>query len=106
MTDQPQTIPATIDLRKYIDTTFFGERPHVRGRRVPVSFIASNAEVNGWSVSELADNFGLSETQVLAALLYYREHQAKIDAQDAEEIRLFDEMYEKFRLFGTWEMDQ
>lgn len=33
------------------------------------------------TVAELADDFTLSEEQVLAALLYYREHQAELDAQ-------------------------
>ena len=30
-------VPATVDLSKYIETRFFGERPHIRGRRLLVS---------------------------------------------------------------------
>ena len=90
-------IPATVDLRKYIDTTLYGERPHIRGRRVLVSMIAANEEENQWGTSRLAKEFSLSEEEVLAALLYYREHKAEIDQQDANEQEKFDEMY---RLHG------
>ena len=92
-----ETAPTTVDLSKYIEVRLYGERPHIRGRRVLVSMIAANAEHNNWTVSELAYNFGLSEEQILAALLYYREHKAEIDMQDVEEQKLFDEMY---RLYG------
>jgi uncharacterized protein (DUF433 family) len=84
--------PATVDLSKYIETRFFDERPHIRGRRVPVATVAYNVRTNQWTVSETAHNFTLSEAEVLAALLYYQEHQAKIDRQEEEENRLFDEM--------------
>ena len=90
------SIPTTVDLRKYIDTAFFGKQPHIRGRRVLVSMIAANAEDNNLSVSELASEFTLLEEQVLAALLYYREHKEEIDHQDAEEQAAFDEMYERY----------
>ena len=55
--------------------------------------IAANARENDWSVARLAHKFTLSEAEVLAALLYYDEHKAEIDRQDADEQRLFDEMY-------------
>ena len=90
-------IPQVVDLSKYIETRMMEERPHIRGRRVPVSFVAVGAEVHRWNIQELAYEFTLSEEQVLAALLYYREHKAEIDAQDVEEQRLFDEMH---RLHG------
>lgn len=85
-------IPTTADLRKYIDFKFFGDRPHIRGRRVWVSMIAANAEANQWNIPHLSHEFTLTEEEVLAALLYYREHKTEIDRQDAEEQRLFDEM--------------
>ena len=43
----------------------------------------SNMIGNHLSISELAYQFTLNEEQVLAALLYYREHKDEIDAQDA-----------------------
>ncbi len=85
--------PATVDLRKYIETRLFGERPHIRGRRVPVATIAYNARTSNMHVAELAYDFGLKEVEVLAALLYYEEHRGEIDAQEAAEQALFDEAY-------------
>jgi uncharacterized protein (DUF433 family) len=87
-------VPDKVDLSKYIDTQLMGERPHIRGRRLPVSFIAANAAANGWNIQELAYEFTLSEEQVLAALLYYREHKAQIDAQDATEQQLWDQLHD------------
>jgi len=98
-----EAIPTMVDLRKYIDQHFYGERPHIRGRRLLVSMISANAEANHMSVSELAYDFSLSEAQVLAALLYYREHKAEIDQQDIEEQKLFDDMQ---RLYGEHTKDE
>jgi uncharacterized protein (DUF433 family) len=69
-----------VELTKYIDTHYFGPRPHIRGRRVPVATIARSAHNHKWGVAELAYNYTLSEAQVLAALLYYEEHRDEIDA--------------------------
>lgn len=55
-----------------------------------VAIIAYNHRRNGWTLAETAYNFTLSEGEVLAALLYYDEHKAVIDAQEAEEIRQFN----------------
>jgi hypothetical protein len=55
--------------------------------------IAANAADNSWNVPQLAYEFSLTEEQVLAALLYYREHKSVIDRQDAEEQQQFDEIY-------------
>jgi len=75
--------PIAVDLSKYVETRLFEDRPHLRGRRIPVATIAYNARTNRWGVSELAENFGLTDEQVLAALLYYTEHTTDIDAQEA-----------------------
>jgi uncharacterized protein (DUF433 family) len=72
-------------------------RPHIRGRRLLVSMVAANAQRESLSASQLAYEFGLSEEEVLAALLYYRAHKTEIDAQDVAEQKLFDAMY---RLYG------
>jgi uncharacterized protein (DUF433 family) len=89
--------PDTVDLRKYIDLKFYCERPHIRGRRLLVSMVAANAEREGMTIPQLAYEFTISEEQVLAALLYYREHKAKIDRQDEEDQKLFDEMQRQQR---------
>ena len=85
-------IPETVDLRKYIDTQFFGVRPHIRGRRVPVAMIANRMRVNHWTIAETAYDFTLSEAEISAALLYYEEHKEEIDKQEEEELRLYHEM--------------
>jgi uncharacterized protein (DUF433 family) len=84
-------------LTKYIEVRLFGERPHVRGRRVPVATIAYNARTNQWNVAELTYQFTLTESEVLAALLYYAEHHAEIDAQEKAEQEKLAEMK---RLYG------
>lgn len=87
-----------LDLSKYIEVRLFGERPHIRGRRIPVAAVAYNFNEHRWTIAETADNFGLSESEVLTALLFYEENQVMIDAQEAEEQKLMDEMY---RLYGN-----
>jgi uncharacterized protein (DUF433 family) len=89
--------PATVDLSKYIETRLFGERPHIRGRRIPVATIAYSARSRGWDIAELAYQFTLSQAQVLSALLYYEEHKAEIDAQETVNQAELDEAY---RLYG------
>jgi uncharacterized protein (DUF433 family) len=82
-----------IDLSKYIeipDSTF---RPHLRGRRIPVATIAYSARSQNWNNAELAEQFSLSEAQVLAALLYYAEHQSEIDEQEAKYQSELDRLY-------------
>ena len=83
----------TLDLTKYIETKLFGNRPHVRGRRVPVATLAYNSKTNGWDIATLAREFTLSEAEVLAALLYYEENRVQIDAQEASEQVAMDEAY-------------
>lgn len=93
MSAQP---PQTIDLSKYIESRFFGERPHIRGRRIPVAQIARRMRLNSLTIGETAEDFTLTEAEVLAALLYYEEHQSQLDAQEAEEERLFNEMKRQY----------
>ena len=93
MTDQTPVL----DLSKYIEIRAFGERPHVRGRRIPVATIAYSARSQGWDVARLVYEFTLSEAQVLSALLYYEEHHDEIDAQEAAYQAELDEAQ---RLYG------
>ncbi len=81
-----------VDLSKYIETRLLGDRPHVRGRRIPISVIVHTAADNGHGVADLMYDFDLNETEVLAALLYYSEHKDSTEAQEAaipEEYSLF-----------------
>jgi len=79
-----------VDLRKYIEMR--DGVANVKGRRLPVAFIASAQKVRQLSIADIAYEFTLTEEQVLAALLYYREHQAEVDAQDAAETAAFEAM--------------
>ena len=87
--------PDPVDLSKYIEVR--ENRAYVRGRRLPVAFVASAQQANAHSIAELSYEFTLSEEQVLAALLYYREHKAEIDAQDAADAEQSADMH---RLYG------
>jgi uncharacterized protein (DUF433 family) len=83
-----------IDLSNYIEQ--HDTHPHIRGRRLPLMFIVKTQQAQHSSIAELADAFTLTEEQVLAALLYYREHQAELDAQfavDAAESRAMADRY-------------
>lgn len=87
---------SVIDLSRYIETKHFENRPHVRGHRIPVSVIAYHARDNQWGIDELADAFSLSEAEILAAMLYYEQHKAEIDAQEAELNAQYRERYGKY----------
>ena len=87
-----QEVPAAVDLRKYIEVRLFGERPHIRGRRIPIAIIVRRMRTNHWTIAETAEDFELSEAEVSAALLFYEEHKEEIDQQEEEEARLFEEM--------------
>jgi uncharacterized protein (DUF433 family) len=87
-------IPETVDLSKYIEMR--EGRPHIRGRRLPVAFVAAAQQTNHASLEELAYQFTLSEQQVLAALLYYREHQSEVDTQDTADTQHSLEMHQRY----------
>lgn len=87
-------IPEKVDLSKYIELS--DQRPHIRGRRLPVVFVAAAQRANNLSIADLAYQFTLSEEQVLAALLYYREHKTEIDAQDALDVQQSEEMHHRY----------
>jgi uncharacterized protein (DUF433 family) len=95
-----QSLPITLDLTKYIEIRLFGERPHLRERRVPVATVVYNYRTHGWSVAETAHNFGLTEAEVLAALLYYEEHRERIDELERQEQAELDRLY---KLYGEKE---
>lgn len=87
-----QDVPTTVDLRKYIEVRLFDERPHIRGRRIPVAIIVRRMNANHWTIVETAEDFALTEAEVSAALLYYQEHKDEIDQQEREEDAKFEEM--------------
>ncbi|MCA0456044.1 MAG: DUF433 domain-containing protein [Chloroflexi bacterium] len=86
--------PAPIDLSKYIELR--DDRAHIRGRKLPVAFVAIAHETNQTSIADLAYQFTLTEEQVLAALLYYREHKTQIDAQETADREQSQQMHERY----------
>lgn len=87
-----------VDLSKYIETRLMEQRPHIRGRRLPVALVAYSARSERWNAADLAYQFSITEAEALAALLYYEEHQAEIDVQEAAEQAALDEMYQQAAL--------
>lgn len=83
-----------LDLTKYIEAKWFDDRPHIRGRRVPVWVIAYAAHTNDYNVKELAYDYTLTEAEIFAALLYYEEHKEQIDAQEAAINEKYLQFYE------------
>jgi uncharacterized protein (DUF433 family) len=88
------TAPEQVDLSKYIEAR--DDRPCIRGRRLPVMFVAAAEQANRLSIAELAYQFTLSEEQVLAALLYYREHKVEMDAQDAADTQQSLDLHRRY----------
>jgi uncharacterized protein (DUF433 family) len=84
-----------IDFTRYIEKRRFGDRPHIRGRRLPIWVIGSAVRDNeGIGIPELMYNYDLTEAQAIAALFYYVLHEEEIECQEAaihEEYRQFYE---------------
>jgi uncharacterized protein (DUF433 family) len=70
-------------------------RPCVAGTTIEVSVIAIAKIVHMRTPEEIADDFHLSLSQVYAALSYYYDHKAEIDATIQERRKLAQEMKEK-----------
>lgn len=87
-------ISKTVDLSKYIEMR--NDRPHIRGRRIPIMSLIAYQKVNHSTIEELCDDYTLSEAEVLAALLYYRQNQEEIDRQDQEDIQAWEEQYQRY----------
>jgi uncharacterized protein (DUF433 family) len=90
-------MPHSISLDKYIEIRETDGRPYVKGRRIPVATLAHSAKSEGWSITDLANEFGLSEQEVLSALLYYGENAEDIEAQEKTYQDLLDEDYHRHR---------
>jgi uncharacterized protein (DUF433 family) len=70
--------PTQVDLSPYIEHRLFGERPHLRGRRLPVWVVAYTVRDNpGITIADLTDNFTITDSEALALLLYYANHQRR-----------------------------
>lgn len=83
-----------LNLSKYIELR--DNRPHIRGRRIPVATIAHSSQTHGWDVATLCEQFTLSRGEVLSALLYYSEYQTELEVQEADYQRQLDEAQRVF----------
>ncbi len=70
-------------------------RPCIAGTTVEVSVIVIAKVVHGQSPDEIAADYRLTLAQVYAALAYYYEHKANMDASIRERYKLAQEMKEK-----------
>lgn len=62
-----------------------GGKPCVAGRRIRVIDIATWHEDMKMSTEEIAAEHELSPQEIYAALAYYHQHRAEIDARQAED---------------------
>jgi uncharacterized protein (DUF433 family) len=70
-----------------------GGRPHILGHRIKVKHVAVWHEKMGLSPAEIVAEYPtITLAQVHAALAYYYDHRDAIEAEIAEEKRLFEEL--------------
>jgi len=75
-----------------------GGKPHIEGYRLGVHTIANLIVRGNASPEQVADDYGLSLAQVHAALAYYYDHPAEIDAILDENLRLEKEFSDPARM--------
>jgi len=64
---------------------YLGGRPHIAGTRIKVQFIAIWHERMALSPDEIASDYDLPLGAIYAALAYYFDHRAEIDAHIEED---------------------
>lgn len=67
------------------DPTIRAGRPVIVGTGVRVSDVAALSVFHGRTSDQIAVSYGLTLGQVYAALAYYHDHQASIDAEIQED---------------------
>ena len=73
--------PMAAELIGHIETTpgVSGGKPHIAGHRITVQDIVIWHERIGLHPDEIATEYGLSLSDIYAALAYYHDHRAEID---------------------------
>jgi hypothetical protein len=89
-----QTQPT--DLSNYIEFRPHDERPYLRGRCL-VSIVISYLIQDKFNLQQVKNELNLSNAQIAAALLYYEEHKAEVDAAEQAFHDQFDANYETYR---------
>jgi len=85
----------TDKLNAHIETSpdVLGGKPRITGRRISVQHIVALHDRGDWTADEIASEYDLSLAAVYAALAYYFDHRAAIDAAIAAD----DEFIETLR---------
>lgn len=78
-----------------IDPDVRSGRPYIIGTTITVADIAIAKVFHQQSADEIASDYELTLAQVYAALSYYYDHKADIDASIAERRKLAEDMKEK-----------
>ena len=84
-TKHEHQMASTVDLTKFIVTKKMGDQPHLRGQRVRVADIVEFQRDNDWTIADLVYAFTLTETEIRAALAFYKANREFIDGQIARE---------------------
>lgn len=82
----------TLDQHIAIDPDIAGGKPRIAGHRITVQDVAIWHERLGTSVDEIAAEYELTLADVHAALAYYHDHRAEIDASIAAGIAFADSL--------------
>jgi uncharacterized protein (DUF433 family) len=82
----------TLDQHIAIDPAIAGGKPRIAGHRITVQDVAIWHERLGKSVDEIAAEYELTLADVHAALAYYHDHRAEIDASIAAGIAFADSL--------------
>lgn len=72
-----------------------GGKPRIDGHRIAVEHVAVWHEQLGYSVEEIACDYGLTLAQVYAALTYYHDHKEVMDQSMKESEAFVEEMRKK-----------
>jgi uncharacterized protein (DUF433 family) len=93
----PET-PAVPVVSEYIGVRpgYCGGRPHILGHRIKVKHVAIWYEQQGMTPTEIVATYPtITLAQVHAALSYFYDHRAEIEAEMAQEDRMFEELKAK-----------
>ena len=82
---QRKVVP-TYDQHITVTPKVRGGKARIVGRRISVADVAMWYLQQKRSVEEIVQEYGLSHAQVHAAMTYYYDHQAEIEAREAEDI--------------------
>ncbi len=93
--DETSTFPVVTE---YIGVRpgYCGGYPHILGHRIKVKHVAVWHEQRGMSPAEIVEAYPtITLAQVHAALAYFYDHRAEIEAEMAEEDRMYEELKAK-----------